>query len=63
MSDEEEAVQTAMMLTQQEWEDLAAICRTYLKAGERVEKSRWVDEYPEILRRCALANRIIDASE
>lgn len=62
MSDDD-APQTAMMLTQHEWEDLAAIMRTYLKSSEFVNKPRWADEYPDIARRRALANRIIDASE
>lgn len=68
MTDEGEAQQTAMLLTQPEWEDLAAMVSHYRQS------TNWVDhevksadslanDHPghALIRRRALAQRIIEA--
>lgn len=47
-----------MLLKQQEWEDLAAICRFYCEA--QYDK-RWLPR--DVQRRIGLAERIEDAAE
>ena len=50
--------QTAMLLTQQEWEDLSAMCQAFV-----LERSE-ADYDPGVYnRRRMLADRIIDAAE
>lgn len=62
--------QTAMLLTQAEWEDLAAICEEYLGATiwEADEDLRLLyganpDRLERVVRRRKLADKIIDAAE
>lgn len=56
--------QTAMLLTQQEWTDLANMARLYRRSTAWVERED-VDnpKYVNLNRRRQLAQRIIDAAE
>jgi hypothetical protein len=49
--------QTAMLLTQQEWDDLCDILNGWRQA------TTWADHEPGVLRGRALAERIIEANQ
>jgi hypothetical protein len=49
-----------MMLTQQEWEDLAVMMTIYLNRTDGVNEAN-ENMFADIARRRALANRIIEA--
>jgi hypothetical protein len=52
----EEDIQTAMLLTQQEWEDLVVICKLFLAVPDPVNAS------DRVKHRNALCDRIIKAA-
>ncbi len=56
--------ETAMLLTQEQWEDLAHMCQHYRLFTKWVESGTLSgDPEKEVARRRALAQRIIDAAE
>jgi hypothetical protein len=59
-TDDDYEPQTAMMLTQQEWEDLAVMMTIYLNRTDGVNEAN-ENMFADIARRRALANRIIEA--
>jgi hypothetical protein len=62
-SRDDDAPQTALLLTQREWDDLGAMVENYLAATRWVERGAGTALYEEQIReRRALALRIIEAN-
>jgi len=60
----DDAPQTAMLLTQEEWTMLASMCTHYLVATRWAARDGEGDSYTQLIRdRRRLAKRIIDAAE
>lgn len=62
MIDSEHEPQTAMLLTQTEWDLLAAMVAHYIVCTDWIHTTAREDVPPEILAKRDLANRIIDAN-
>lgn len=61
---DDDHTRSAMLLTEQEWTDLAEMARHYKRATEWAETDRTLSErdVADLFRKRALAERIIDAS-